>query len=249
MREVELLDLPKGTVATIPASLPAVTPMQMLQIAVDKGADIDQLTKLMDLSERWEATEARKAFVAAMTQFKANPPTILKAKHVSFETNTGGYTEYFHATLADVCDAATKALADVGISHRWSVQQEGGGISVTCLLTHERGHSESTTMTAMADTSGKKNSIQAVASTVTYLQRYTLLAATGLSTRDMVDNDGRGDPETLGPGQIADLEAMITEVGADRAKFLQFCRVERLEEINVDRYSACIAALEAKRRA
>lgn len=230
-----------------PAAVPAVTPMQVLQIAIDKGATVEQLASLMDLQERWEATEARKAFVAAMTQFKANPPTILKAKHVSFEISTGGFTEYFHATLADVCEAATKALAEVGISHRWSISQEGGGISVTCILTHARGHSEPTTMTAMADTSGRKNSIQAVASTVTYLQRYTLLAATGLTTRDIVDNDGRGEPETLGPGQIADLEALITEVGADRAKFLQFCRVGSLEEINVDRYHACVAALEAKR--
>ena len=47
-----------------PTALPAqaVTPMQMLQIAVEQGADLDRLEKLMDMQERWEANEARKAF-------------------------------------------------------------------------------------------------------------------------------------------------------------------------------------------
>ena len=49
-------------------------------------------------------------------------------------------------------------------------------------------------MQSLPDTSGSKNSIQAISSAVTYLQRYTLLAATGLSTSELgnLDNDGRG---------------------------------------------------------
>jgi hypothetical protein len=51
------------------------------------------------------------------------------------------------------------------------------------------GHSERTTLSATADTSGSKNSIQAIGSTVTYLQRYTLLAAVGLAAGG--DDDGQ----------------------------------------------------------
>ncbi|MNL48938.1 ERF superfamily protein [compost metagenome] len=46
-------------------------------------------------------------------------------------------------------------------------------------------------MQAMPDNSGKKNAIQQVASTITYLQRYTLLAATGVATKGQ-DDDARG---------------------------------------------------------
>jgi hypothetical protein len=42
-----------------------------------------------------------------------------------------------------------------------------------------------------ADATGNKNPVQQIGSTVTYLQRYTLLAATGLATSDS-DDDGRG---------------------------------------------------------
>ena len=45
----------------------AITPMQMIAQAVAQGADIDKLQKLMDLQERWEANEARKAYEKQQT--------------------------------------------------------------------------------------------------------------------------------------------------------------------------------------
>jgi ERF superfamily len=226
-----------------------ITPMQMLEAAVARGTDIEQLTKLMDLQDRWEKNEARKAFVTAMTQFKANPPEILKSKHVSFETSKGT-TEYKHATLADVCEAAIRGLALVGISHRWDVRQEGDRITVTCVLTHEQGHSESVPLTASADSSGGKNAIQAVASAVTYLQRYTLLSATGLASKDMQEDDGRATSrvEVITASQVADLEALITEVGANRAAYLNYCKVERIEDLPASKFNAAVKALEARRK-
>ena len=81
--------------------------------------------------------------------------------------------------------------------HAWDVAHEAGMISVTCTLTHSMGHSESVTMPPVApDNSGKKNSIQQVASAITYLQRYSLLAITGLAAKDQ-DDDGIATGEPL----------------------------------------------------
>jgi hypothetical protein len=164
-------------------ALTVATPVELLRIAVSQNADLDKLTKLMDLQERWEKNEARKAFVAAMNAFKTNPPAIVKDKLVSFGSGER-QTSYRHATLAQVCSAVTKGLSEHGISHRWKVDQEPDKIRVTCILTHDLGHSEETTLAGPADTSGAKNAIQAIGSAVTYLQRYTLLAATGLAAAD-----------------------------------------------------------------
>lgn len=228
---------------------PAVTPMQMLQVALDQGADLAKLEQLMALQERWEKNEARKSYVAAMAQFKRNPPEILKRKHVNFTTQKGT-TDYMHATLADVCAAAIKGLADVGIAHRWDVEQREGQITVHCVLTHEQGHSERTTLSGRADDSGGKNAIQAIGSAVTYLQRYTLLAATGLATKDMPDDDGRASSgvECITANQVLDLEALITEVGADRARFLKAGRVDRIEDMPASRYKAAVEWLKAMRK-
>lgn len=167
-----------------------LTPVELLRIAVTQNANIDQLTKLMDLQERWERRTAKRAYDAAMKAFKAESPRISKNSRVNF-TSPKGTTDYRHATLDHVCDAVIGGLSKHGISHRWKVDQDGEWIKVTCILTHELGHAEETTLRGCADNTGNKNSIQAVGSTVTYLQRYTLLAATGLATSDS-DDDGRG---------------------------------------------------------
>lgn len=176
------------TESNVPTVIPAMNPMQMLGHAVQQGMPIETLRELMQLKKEWEADEARKAFVAAMAAFKANPPEIVKDKHVSFTTNKGT-TQYDHATLGSLCASIIKGLAAHGISHRWETAQQENRIKVTCVLTHAQGHSESVSLHSAADDSGGKNSIQAIGSAVTYLQRYTLLAATGLAALDQ-DDDG-----------------------------------------------------------
>lgn len=191
----------------------SVTPMVLLQQALSQNVDIEKMTQLMDLQERWERNEARKAFVVAINAFKADPPTIHKNKDVAY-----GNTKYSHATLDNVSAIIGAALAKHGISHRWEVEQnEGGAIKVTCVLTHALGHSERVPMEAKADSSGAKNSIQAIGSAVTYLQRYTLLAAAGMATTD--DNDGRGTGDDGATERIekfvADWTAKFDEVSTE----------------------------------
>lgn len=174
------------------ATTAAPTPGELLRIAVEQKADPAYLRELMVLQREWEADQARKSYVAAMAAFKAEPLSITKDKHVSFTTQKGR-TEYDHATIGNVVGVINSALGRHGFSHRWDTHQgDGGRITVTCIITHADGHKESTTLAASPDDSGGKNNIQAVASTVTYLQRYTLLAATGMATADQEDDDGRG---------------------------------------------------------
>lgn len=164
--------------------------------ALQAGMTIEHLQGIMNLQKEWEANEARKSYVADMAAFKLNPPEILKTKLVGYANRDGSVTGYFHATLGDIAAVVVDSLASHGFSHSWDTKQSDGLITVTCRITHRMGHSESTSMQAAPDQSGKKNAIQAVASSITYMQRYTLLAATGLATRDQSDDDGRasGDP-------------------------------------------------------
>jgi hypothetical protein len=171
----------------------AITPSSMLAIAVQRGASVEQMAQLMDLQERHERNEARKAFVVALNKFKADPPEVLKNKQVSF--GGAGKTAYKHAGLDNASEIIGAALAAHDISHRWNVEQTDAKIKVTCILTHAMGHSESVAMEATPDNSGSKNSIQAIGSTVSYLQRYTLFAASGIAPKN-IDDDGRGGGNT-----------------------------------------------------
>ncbi len=165
------------------------SPAELIKLAISGNADLEKLEKLLALQERWEANEARKAYNEAMTSFKANPPKINKDRKVNYRT-TNGVMNYNHASLANCADKITAELSKYGLSASWTTQQETNGlIKVTCKIIHNKGHFEITSLQASADNSGSKNSIQAIGSTVSYLERYTLLALTGLATYDM-DNDG-----------------------------------------------------------
>jgi len=231
-----------------PTQMAQITPLTMMQTALERGTDMDQLEKLMALQERWEANEAKKAYVVAMNAFKKNPPEIFKDRHVSYTTDKGT-TEYTHASLANIVKTIGQALAKHGLSHRWDMNTADGGIiTVTCVITHKLGHSESVPMEAGADQSGGKNNIQAKGSTITYLQRYTLLAATGLATADMDDDGQTAEPvEYITEHQEAELRALLEEVGADYGKFCQYCKVTALKDIQAKNYKKAVSALEAKR--
>jgi hypothetical protein len=178
------------------SSQPA-TPALLLQMAVQQGQSLDYLERLMALQQRWEEMEARKAFVAAMAAFKAGPlAPIYKRKGVGFETKDGDFVGYKHAELSDVTEVVVPAMGAQGLSHRWDIEQKDGRVRVACVVTHAMGHSESVVMDAPPDSSGKKNALQQIASTVTYLCRYTLLAITGMSTRGM-DDDAVGDGDEI----------------------------------------------------
>lgn len=167
------------------------TPADLVRYALESGADLDRLERLMDMQLKWEANEARKAYHEAMAEFKLNAPVIVKDKFVSFETGKGT-TAYSHATIGNVVEKVVAGLANHGFSHRWIPGRKENGVqTITCVITHRLGYSEETTLEGGADASGGKNNIQAMSSTNTYLERYSLLAAVGLATKDQPDDDGQ----------------------------------------------------------
>ena len=204
-----------------------LTPAALLEIAVSQGADLDKLEKLMDLQDRYEKNEARKAYVTAMAEFKKNPPEIIKDMKVSFDT-AAGTTSYDHASLANVTSVIGTELSKYGLSGRWDVEQGDFGIKVTFILTHIAGHSEKVSMIAPADNSGKKNPIQAIASTTSYLERYTMLAGTGLAAKGM-DTDGKlpeAEPEPINQEQIDEIEELKAQGSASKTQFIEWLEKE-----------------------
>lgn len=176
------------------------TPADIVLYAMKSGADVATIRELMALQREYQADESRKAFVADMAQFKRSAPEVVKDKKVGYTNKDGTFTGYIHASLGNVVSVIVPALGAHGFSHRWDIDQSGQNITVVCVLTHKMGHCERTTMTAQKDDSGKKNQIQQVASTISYLERYTLLAATGVATKDQEDDDGAGSGAGSGEG-------------------------------------------------
>lgn len=228
--------------------LPAVvTPMAMLAKAVEGGADINVLEKLMGLSERWEANQARKAFDNAMSAAKAEIPVILKNRVVDF-TSQKGRTHYRHEDLAEIARTVSPILAKHGLSYRYRTTSNlNEPVTVTCIVSHRDGHFEENTLSAVRDDSGNKNSIQAVGSTLTYLQRMTLKAALGLAASDDDDGAALSTGDKITDQQRMALVDLADEVGADKEKFCKHMKIASLADLPAKDFNRAVAALNKKR--
>ena len=168
------------TVAKIEPQRISITPSHLLEKAVEQGADLDKLEKLMDLQDRWNAEQAKNLFSEALANFQAELGPIIKRRQ-------GHNCKY--ADLDDIAQEIRPILEKFGLSYQFAQDQSDTSVKVTCIIRHKSGHKETNSLSAPNDTSGGKNTIQSIASTVTYLRRYTLTGALGITTGNE-DNDG-----------------------------------------------------------
>ena len=227
--------------------VPAVTPLTMIERAIEKGADVAMIEKLMELQERNDRNLGRRAFDAAIAAAKAEIPPIHKNRKVDF-TTAKGRTHYTHEDMAEVARTVDPILSRYGLSYRFRTSQDNRILTVTCILSHRDGYSEETTLNGAADESGNKNHIQAIGSAATYLQRYTLKLALGLAASD--DDDGRTAEkvETISADQFFAMQGLIESTATDPVKFAQYLKVENLETLTLKQFDTAMAALRHKQK-
>lgn len=167
---------------------------------VDKlhGMPPEAIGSVLDSYERFLKIQAKQAFDVAMGELKRNIPQIVKNKLADMN----GKYSYKYATLEDICDKLDPCLTAHGFGYRWTTHPSDKGVVIGCILTHLQGHNEETLMpVAPHDNSGGKNPIQAIGSTLSYLQRYSLLMALGIAPRN-VDTDGQPPKEKSKGGKM-----------------------------------------------
>ncbi len=237
---------------TLPAEVIDNSPAGMIRAAVAGGSNLEQLKGLLELQKDYEANEAKKAYHKAMAAFKmVAPETILKDKKVNYTTKDGRTVKYSHARLATITKAITTKLSEHGLSVSWSPRQEGDNITITCKITHILGHSESFSLAAKADDSGGKNPIQALGSAVSYLERYTLLAAIGLATEDQDDDGMTSAPaikkECIDQKQVNVLLDAMIDANIPEKRLLEFMKIDRLENMLKVNFNKAMDAIAEKK--
>lgn len=191
----------------LPESVEVLSPLTLVLQAIERGLDGQQLNSLMDFAERYQANQAKTAFTRAFAAFKQQVPVILKTGKIIVDQTVRGT----FAPLDEVCDKLIPALSSFGLSHRWVTKDTPEQITVTCRLRHEGGYEEEgATLSGPPDTSGGKNAIQARCSTVSYLERYTLMASCGVAAKE---EDKAAAPQggSMGEQIEADWVAKIEE--------------------------------------
>lgn len=232
--------LQNGNSEAMAAPLAPSTPMGLLQIAVARGANVEELRALFELKREYEKDEARKAFDTALAAFKAEAVKIVK--NVAY--TDGPLKGKKRADLFGIVDAVTPALSRHGLSMSWKLtKDEKDWLEVTCVLRHEQGHSESVSMGGAPDTGPARNPLQARGSAKSYLERYTATAILGMAAADE-DNDGMAPLDGLDEA----LDAITKAPSFDALKqlFGPFYRKVRLAK-NVQAETRLTAAYEARK--
>lgn len=198
-------------------SLTTIDANQLISKAMESG-DIGILERMLTMQTQIADRNAKADFIGSMARFQNNCPAIVSLKQ--------GHN-YKYAPLEDIIAQVKSTMTDCGLSYRFEQSQDEKNITVTCVVTHLSGHSERTTVTATADTSGSKNSVQAIGSTITYLRRYSFTGAFGIVTADQ-DSDarlaGQAMQEHVDSAMVMQILSLIESTGSDEAKVKQHIR-------------------------
>ena len=218
------------------------------RLALDPTVSVEKMDHILQMQERILDRRARMAFAEAIADAKAEMPAILKNKHVGFESKKEGAakTDYWHEDFAEIARTVDPILGKFGLSYRFrTVGKPGEPVTVTCVVAHREGHQEETTLTAPHDASGNKNPIQAIGSSVTYLQRYTLKAALGLaaSRDDDAQSAGANAMDMASPEQIEALKAIAVKAERELSAVLEWAKVDHIAKLTAAKCDEAIAQL------
>ncbi|MEG5263271.1 ERF family protein [Pseudomonas sp. JDS28PS106] len=194
----------------------STTILQIIQqVAMSPSADIDKMERLMAMHERFQAQQAKQQYDEALARMQEELPVIGERGGIK---DKNGRIQSTYALWEDINEMIKPVLARHGFGLSFRTPRNEKGIEVEGVLSHRAGHRETTSLLLPADTSGSKNGVQAVASSVSYGKRYTAGALLNFTTTGE-DDDGNGAVVTprVTSIQAAQL-AMLLEKCSEKAK-------------------------------
>lgn len=149
-----------------------------------QSADVDTVERLMVLRRELMADEARKAYQRDFAALQSVLPAVQRKGKSDFQTKKHGRVMFSYSHIDDLTKALQPFMQQYGFSFAFQQKEWNGQVAVACVVMHYEGHRERFAMSAPIDTSGCKNVLQAIASTITYLKRITFKSAFGISETD-----------------------------------------------------------------
>ena len=226
-----------GEISTAIAVRPT-TPFELVSLLVEKGADSQQIERMIAMCERWEEDRQRKAFNAAMNKAQQNMPVLVcdsfnqhtKSKYISLEAvNRQTKPVYTREGLSlsfgeDACPIA-------------------GQCRTTCEVAHTEGHSRNYFIDLPLDGVGAKGNANMTAihgklSADTYGMTRLVKKIFNLTiSDDATDDDGNGNSVArINEEQMKWIEDMLLETEADKARFLKWAGIERLADMPQEKF-------------
>ena len=204
-------------------ALARLDPQALIAAAIDKGAGIDTLERLVALAERVRIVQAKEAYYAAMAAFQQECPSIKKTARAKIKTARAEYS-YSYAPLGDIMPIVLPVLGKHGLSVSWKTPRFEQGerpdqtaVVISCVVTHELGHQEDSgeirLPISLAEPERGANPSQRVGMALTYAKRYALLGVLGLAPEDDDDAASTGGGHDDGDSERSEGERPTTNGG------------------------------------
>ncbi len=233
---------------TLPATPTTANFLEVIaKAAQDPNVDVEKMHGLLDVQERMMNKQAEIIFNNALGDLQAELPRIKKDSTIMHKTNIiAKYAKY------ETIDAVIRPLLqEHGFSLRYNTRESSGKVVVTGTLAHRDGHSITDEIPLSIDSSGAKNNVQGVGSTIAYGKRYLVGMLLNL-VFEGEDDDGNGAsflPITA--DQAKELKDKIEELNnkgieIDIKKFLEYVGAESVDQIATTEYEKAKIALQRK---
>jgi hypothetical protein len=181
------------------------------RVTLNPDVPIEKMEKLLDIQERMMNKQAEIDFNIAFSDMQPELP-IIKAKGRGHNSTT-------YARKEDMNRLVNPILKKHGFALSFSNRQEESDIITVATLRHRSGHCEKTELRLKNDTSGSKNAVQAVGSSQSYGERYTMKSILNLTiTDDETDDDGKVHDELATVPQRSALMTLYTKLNPEQQK-------------------------------
>lgn len=165
---------------------------ELVRYALEKGADVGVMERMLALHRQMKADDAKEAFDRSMAELQRNMPTIVKTK-------AGAKNAYVYAPLEEIIHQVKHLISDHGFSYTINSEippdQKAAVVKAIVTVTHAAGHSKPSEFTVPIDTQNPMMTApQRYGGAMTFAKRYAFCNAFGIMTAD-VDLDGRNPTE------------------------------------------------------
>lgn len=225
------------------------SPVSQIQALLVAGAKPEDIEKMMDLQDRWEKGEAKKAFFSAMVKTQNDMPTVFEGRK-----NTQTHSSY--AAYKDIVRVSKPIYSKHGISISFYEKEskKEDYVKWCADVYHELGHCKDYSVSLPIDDKGPKGSavktkIHGIKSAMSYGRGILLCSIFNIATNDDVDDDGNSAGSILiTEKQVSEITDILNSKYSDPKDiegFLNHVKIDSVETIQAKDYNKILSILKA----
>lgn len=234
----------EGAAELQPVRTQPATPLELIELALERGLDPG---KLMDLAERWQANRAAEEFAKAIAGFQAECPQILKERVVN---RKDGGRMYLFASYDDIKKRTQPLQTKWKIATTFTAPKVENNVMTGTCRVRVGSHFEDTTLSLPVPKGLNTNSAQDFGQAVSYLKRYLYCMALDIVVTDE-DDDAQALGDCITAKQIEEVNRAIADCEAagkpiNFQKFLAWLGVSSLDQLPQRDVDKAVAELRRK---